>query len=45
MQERKEETVVYSKELIDNLEKKAQILRRDVIISVGVGVAGHIGGV
>ena len=35
---------MYSKELIDNLEKKAQILRRDVIISVGIGVAGHIGG-
>ena len=29
---------MYSKELIDNLEKKAQILRRDVIISVGIGV-------
>ena len=34
----------YSKELLENLQKKAQILRKDVIISVGVGVAGHIGG-
>jgi len=34
----------YSKELIEELQKKAQQLRRDVIISIGVGVAGHIGG-
>lgn len=30
--------------LLSDLEKKAQQLRRDVIVSVGVGVAGHIGG-
>lgn len=34
----------YSKELVENLEKKAKHLRRDVVISIGVGVAGHIGG-
>lgn len=34
----------YSKELLDDLQEKARILRRDVIISIGVGVAGHIGG-
>lgn len=34
----------YSKELIEELRIKAQQLRKDVIISVGVGVAGHIGG-
>lgn len=34
----------YSKELIQVLEEKAKILRRDVIVSMGVGVAGHIGG-
>lgn len=34
----------YSKELIENLEKKVKQLRRDVVISIGVGVAGHIGG-
>ena len=26
----------YSKELIEDLKKKAQLLRRDVIISIGV---------
>ena len=36
--------MVYSKELIEMLEKKARTLRRDVVISVGIGVAGHIGG-
>jgi transketolase len=36
--------MIYSKELIQLLEEKARILRRDVIISIGVGVAGHIGG-
>ena len=30
--------------LILSLERKAQQLRRNVIVSVGVGVAGHIGG-
>lgn len=34
----------YNKELIENLEKKAKQLRRDVVVSIGVGVAGHIGG-
>lgn len=30
--------------LIKSLEEKARQLRREVVISVGVGVAGHIGG-
>lgn len=34
----------YSKELIDSLKEKAKTLRRDVVVSIGVGVAGHIGG-
>ena len=34
----------YGKELIEDLEKKAQLLRKDVVVSMGVGVAGHIGG-
>ncbi len=34
----------YQQELIRDLEEKAKKLRRDVIISIGVGVAGHIGG-
>ncbi len=34
----------YSKELIDDLNSKARKLRKDVVISIGVGVAGHIGG-
>ena len=34
----------YSKELIDDLNRKARQLRKDVVISIGVGVAGHIGG-
>lgn len=34
----------YSKELIDDLNRKARKLRKDVVISIGVGVAGHIGG-
>ena len=34
----------YSKELIDDLNQKAKKLRKDVVISIGVGVAGHIGG-
>lgn len=34
----------YSKELIQELEEKAKTLRRDVVVSIGVGVAGHIGG-
>ena len=34
----------YSEELISRLTKQAKVLRRDVIISMGIGVAGHIGG-
>lgn len=34
----------YDEKLIKELEDKAQMLRRDVVISIGVGVAGHIGG-
>lgn len=34
----------YSKELVQELESKAKALRKDVIVSMGVGVAGHIGG-
>ena len=34
----------YDDKLIKDLEDKAQKLRRDVVISIGVGVAGHIGG-
>jgi len=37
-------TVNYSKELIAQLTEKARQLRKDVIISMGVGVAGHLGG-
>lgn len=36
--------MVYDEKLIKELEDKAQKLRRDVVISIGVGVAGHIGG-
>lgn len=36
--------MVYEEKVISRLEKKAAQLRRDVIISVGIGVAGHIGG-
>jgi len=34
----------YSKELIQELESKAKQLRKNVIVSIGVGVAGHVGG-
>lgn len=34
----------YDKNLINDLENKARQLRKDVVISIGVGVAGHIGG-
>lgn len=34
----------YSEDLISRLTKQAKVLRRDVIISMGIGVAGHIGG-
>lgn len=36
--------MVYSKELLDDLKEKAKTLRRDVVISMGVGTAGHLGG-
>lgn len=36
--------MVYSKELINNLNEKAKQIRKNVIISIGIGVAGHIGG-
>lgn len=36
--------MAYKKELIQELEKKARLLRRDVVVCVGVGTAGHIGG-
>jgi len=35
---------MYSKELINDLKSKANTLRRDVIKSMGIGTAGHIGG-
>lgn len=34
----------YSKELIENLNAMAKKLRKDVVLSIGVGVAGHLGG-
>lgn len=34
----------YSKELIESLESMSKTLRKDVVVSIGVGVAGHIGG-
>lgn len=34
----------FSRKLIENLEGKAKKIRRDVVESIGVGVAGHIGG-
>lgn len=34
----------YDRELIEGLEKQAKQLRKDVVVSIGVGVAGHIGG-
>lgn len=34
----------YSKELIASLEAKGQLLRKDCIKCIGVGVAGHVGG-
>ena len=36
--------MTYKKELIIDLEKKAQTLRRNVVLSMGVGNAGHLGG-
>ena len=34
----------YSKELINELEDKARLLRKYVVESIGIGVAGHLGG-
>lgn len=36
--------MAYSKELLDSLAAKGQLLRRDCIKCIGVGVAGHVGG-
>lgn len=36
--------MTYSKEFISSLEKKGQLLRKNCITCIGVGVAGHIGG-
>ena len=36
--------MAYSKELLDTLAAKGQLLRRDCIKCIGVGVAGHVGG-
>ena len=41
---KKENTMGYDVTLIKNLQDKAKQLRRDVVVSIGVGVAGHIGG-
>ncbi|MCC8164318.1 MAG: transketolase [Lachnospiraceae bacterium] len=34
----------YSKELLESLEAKAKLLRKDCMKCIGVGVAGHVGG-
>lgn len=36
--------MTYSKELLEDLRSKAQQIRKDVVVSIGVGVAGHVGG-
>ena len=36
--------MAYSEELIKTLKEKGQVLRRDCIKCIGVGVAGHVGG-
>lgn len=36
--------MAYDKQLLDDLKSKAQKLRRNVVISMGVGNAGHLGG-
>ena len=36
--------MIYSQELLQKLKDKAQTLRRYVVISMGVGNAGHLGG-
>ena len=35
---------MYSKETIQQLEDKAKVIRRNVITSIGIGTAGHVGG-
>ena len=44
MNHRRDNIMAYSKELIKSLEEKGQLLRRDCIKCIGVGVAGHVGG-
>lgn len=34
----------YDKELLQTLQQQARCLRRNVVISIGVGIAGHLGG-
>lgn len=34
----------YSPEFLENLRQKGQLLRRDCIKCIGIGVAGHVGG-
>lgn len=36
--------MVYDNKLIEELQTKAKQIRKDVVVSIGVGVAGHIGG-
>ena len=36
--------MAYSKEYLASLAEKGQLLRRDCIKCIGVGVAGHVGG-
>ena len=36
--------MAYSQELLKDLKNKAQTLRRNVVVSMGVGNAGHLGG-
>ena len=36
--------MAYSEELLTSLKEKGQLLRRDCIKCIGVGVAGHVGG-
>jgi transketolase len=36
--------MAYSKKMIEDLKEKAQQIRKNIIISIGIGVAGHIGG-
>lgn len=36
--------MAYSKALLDSLAEKGQLLRKDCIKCIGVGVAGHVGG-